>query len=92
MAELTTTLHLRLRSDIAGKANRDRRSLKHLGRFERLGRSGQRSFRRIEQSARRALRRHKTPRHAPAKQRFMRSTTAKIAAGIGLASIVNLGA
>ena len=83
MAELTTTLYLRLRSDIAGKANRDRRS------FERLGRSGQRSFRRIEQSARRAtsaIKRH----GASAKQRFMRSTTSKIAAGIGLASIANL--
>ena len=89
MAELTTTLYLRLRSDIAGKANRDRRSLKHLGLFARLGRSGQRSFRRIEQSARRAtsaIKRHATA----AKQRFMRSTTSKIATGIGLASIANL--
>ena len=80
MAELTTTLYLRLRSDIAGKANRDRRS------FERLGRSGQRSFRRIEQSARRAtsaIKRH----GASAKQRFMRSTTSKIAAGLGAAGL-----
>ena len=85
MAELTTTLHLRLRSDIAGKANRDRRSLKHLGLFARLGRSGQRSFRRIEQSARHQH--PQVPRHG---RQVALSTTSKIAAGIGLASIVNL--
>ena len=78
MAELTTTLHLRLRSDIAGKANRDRRSLKHLGCFEHLGRSGQRSFRRIEQSAR-----HQRPQASRHGRQAALSTTSKIATGLG---------
>ena len=82
MAELTTTLYLRLRSDIAGKANRDRRSLKHLGCFERLGRSGQRSFRRIEQSAR-----HQRPQASRHGRQAALSTTSKIAAGLGAAGL-----
>ena len=84
MAELTTTLYLRLRSDIAGKANRDRRS------FERLGRSGQRSFRRIEQSARRAtsaIKRHgmRLPSSA-----LCAAPQAKLLRGLGWLRLLNL--